>query len=75
MIMESIRRNTDLLRPEVALGGTVEFLSLPQHDVMSDVQAEQKQNVTILPCGNKQIISISSRTKLQERSFIKSMKS
>ena len=42
MPIDKIRRRTDRLRPEVALGGIAEDLSLPQHDVHKEADAVQK---------------------------------
>jgi hypothetical protein len=42
--MAKTRSRTDRFRPLVAPGGTVEGLSLPQHDVKSDEHAVHKQN-------------------------------
>jgi hypothetical protein len=44
MTMDVANSPTDRLRPLVTEGGTVEGLSLPQHDVSSDVHAEHRQN-------------------------------
>lgn len=45
--MASTSRPTERFRPDVTLGGSVENLSLPQHDVKRDVQAEQKHHATL----------------------------
>ena len=45
--MASTRRPTERFRPEVTLGGSVEGLSLPQHDVKRDEQAEQKHQAML----------------------------
>ena len=43
--METKSSATERLRPEVTLGGIVDGLSLPQHELKSDDRAEQKQKV------------------------------
>ena len=44
--MEINRRKTDLFRPELAPGATVEGLSFPQHDEIRDPDAVQKHHPT-----------------------------
>lgn len=44
--MERISSATDLLRPDVTLGGTVEGLSFPQQEDSKDVHAWQKHHDT-----------------------------
>ena len=46
--MASTNNKTDRFRPDVTEGGTVDALSLPQHDVNKDVQAEQKHQVVLV---------------------------
>jgi len=43
------RRNTDRNRPELALGGTFDALSFPQHDVNNEPSAVQKHHVKDIP--------------------------
>ena len=43
--MDKNKTAMERFRPEAALGGTVEGLSLPQHAVIKDAEAEQKQKV------------------------------
>jgi hypothetical protein len=44
MTMETASSPTDRFRPLVTDGGTVEGLSLPQHDASSEPHAEHRQN-------------------------------
>ena len=71
MAIAKTRSKTERLRPDVALGATVEGLSLPQHEDKSDATAEQKHQVPAVAMQVRGPVRRDACTEIQ--SVIKSL--